>query len=569
MTIDSEKSNFDTPIWRSFIIFNRFNWKKQRPERVRQLLFRLLPLIMILVLSTSLVLIFRSADLRNRLDESVFNGVSTRTFQGVHNYFNPILDMVSSSLLWTSVGQIDSIGEPESYIELLEEKLKAIGTVSSFSLTDSAGRELVLQMPEGQESSWYITAPENERSLSAMRELSNIQYMTLEKENKEEIPEGQSGTYFRISTPYQLPLQETPGITLRLDASSGPENTGLTICLDLPLKQMAKRLQDEGAVREAVIFLLMPSKEDYIFLPVDELLKINENSLNATSEIMTPLENEVSRLVELFSSSEKKSGPDDIRFRFNYNEKIWLTDFLNIRLGDEILSIGTLVPEEALWTTQAAGPIQILLLGLLVSTGFLLFRLIQDYTKVTQSPARIEELLRDEIAGGESSHLEFKSSLRWDYRDAVKNKALEDIIVKSVAAFNNAEGGTLIIGVADDGEILGIEKDYEVLRQAGKDYYEIHLRNLLSSKYGVGYTSKNITIDFPWLSGHEICRIRIRRGREPLYTGVKSKSGAQVEKFFIRSGNTSQVLDNISEVTDYILSRFSRWTFGKSLSKPK
>src|ERR1019366_8408678 len=58
------------------------------------------------------------------------------------------------------------------------------------------------------------------------------------------------------------------------------------------------------------------------------------------------------------------------------------------------------------------------------------------------------------IAGGESITVEFKSSARWDVKQNTQNKAMEQIIVKTVAAFLNAEGGTLLIGVDDAGQVL-------------------------------------------------------------------------------------------------------------------
>jgi hypothetical protein len=55
------------------------------------------------------------------------------------------------------------------------------------------------------------------------------------------------------------------------------------------------------------------------------------------------------------------------------------------------------------------------------------------------------------VARGESDLVEFKSSARWDYREQKVNKALEHVIVKTLASFLNGKGGTLLIGVDDAG----------------------------------------------------------------------------------------------------------------------
>ena len=59
--------------------------------------------------------------------------------------------------------------------------------------------------------------------------------------------------------------------------------------------------------------------------------------------------------------------------------------------------------------------------------------------------------LEEMIDKGESDELEFKSTLRWDIKEGIVNKKLEEVILKTVAAFANSQGGTLLIGVDDDG----------------------------------------------------------------------------------------------------------------------
>ena len=80
-----------------------------------------------------------------------------------------------------------------------------------------------------------------------------------------------------------------------------------------------------------------------------------------------------------------------------------------------------------------------------------------------------------------------KSSLRWDYKEGKLNKKLEEVIIKSVSAFNNYEVGYLVIGIDDDKNILGLSNDYASLKKNDSDYFELHLRNLISSAFTVRY----------------------------------------------------------------------------------
>ena len=88
------------------------------------------------------------------------------------------------------------------------------------------------------------------------------------------------------------------------------------------------------------------------------------------------------------------------------------------------------------------------------------------------------------IQSGEHSYLEFKSTIRWNIENAKVDKKMEEIILKSISAFSNGDGGKLLIGVADNGEILGLEEDYNSLKEANKDYFELHLSNLIINNFG-------------------------------------------------------------------------------------
>src|SRR5207247_10913277 len=56
----------------------------------------------------------------------------------------------------------------------------------------------------------------------------------------------------------------------------------------------------------------------------------------------------------------------------------------------------------------------------------------------------------ERILEGESNELEFKSTLRWNLDSDHVDKRLEEVIMKAIAAFANAEGCSLLIGVNDE-----------------------------------------------------------------------------------------------------------------------
>ena len=61
---------------------------------------------------------------------------------------------------------------------------------------------------------------------------------------------------------------------------------------------------------------------------------------------------------------------------------------------------------------------------------------------------------------------------------------------------------------------------------------------------------------FENIGENEVCVVDVKRGTKALFLISKDKQGAKVEKFFVRSGNSSPPITNPSEIAEYIQSRF-------------
>jgi hypothetical protein len=157
-------------------------------------------------------------------------------------------------------------------------------------------------------------------------------------------------------------------------------------------------------------------------------------------------------------------------------------------------------------------------------------------TEETVAPVSLEDL----IAEGESDELEFKATLRWDLMEGIATKKLEEVTAKTVAAFANSQGGTLLIGVSDDGEVLGLEPDYHSLGGVDRDKFELHLRNLLNQQFGKAFVTSKLAIRFHEVGDKEVCQIETSPAKEPVVITTKDKNGQATEKFYARSGNSSQ-----------------------------
>jgi hypothetical protein len=92
--------------------------------------------------------------------------------------------------------------------------------------------------------------------------------------------------------------------------------------------------------------------------------------------------------------------------------------------------------------------------------------------------------IRNLIRAGESSSLEFKSTMRTNLKNEKPGKEIELAWLKAVVGFMNSDGGILLIGVSDDGEILGLDAD----NFANEDKCRLHFKNLINTHIGVEFT---------------------------------------------------------------------------------
>ncbi len=244
-------------------------------------------------------------------------------------------------------------------------------------------------------------------------------------------------------------------------------------------------------------------------------------------------------------------------FNFKYKNEIYWNSFKRLSEDSGIQYYLYTIPNTQLDQNSMGflGDYQVWIgLGLIILGGLLmLIRKRFFYRPNSIKMPSVDEILKQE----ENRYLEFKSSLRWDYRQEKVNPELEKVIMKTIAAFGNTDGGILLIGVDDDKNLLGLENDFKTLKKTDADYYEVHLRNIMHKLMGVKYVSKYIRSEFEAVEGQKlICKIKVISAKEPLYLKYTNKNGQVEEKFYVRSGNSSHEINSIAEINDYINTKF-------------
>ena len=156
------------------------------------------------------------------------------------------------------------------------------------------------------------------------------------------------------------------------------------------------------------------------------------------------------------------------------------------------------------------------------------------------------------ILQGESPLLEFKSSFRWDLEQNRINRTLETVILKTLAGYlNSSMGGTLLIGVSDNGEIIGLEKDYQSLKRHDQDGFEQALITAISTNLGANLC-QFVKVLFHVLNGKHVCRLIVLPSPHPVFLHQ-----GNIPKFYLRTGGGTRDL-NIQEAVEFITHRWHR-----------
>ncbi len=142
--------------------------------------------------------------------------------------------------------------------------------------------------------------------------------------------------------------------------------------------------------------------------------------------------------------------------------------------------------------------------------------------------------------------------MRWSVKEARQDdKGVTHAVLKTIAAFLNTEGGDLLIGVADDGSIVGIEQD----QLDTDDKFMRHLaqvvRNGLGDRAGTCIDPKTQIVD-----GKTVCVVSCQRSPEPVFLKWKGVESSPEGDLFVRSGPGTVKLSPDS-AREYIRTRFS------------
>ncbi len=164
---------------------------------------------------------------------------------------------------------------------------------------------------------------------------------------------------------------------------------------------------------------------------------------------------------------------------------------------------------------------------------------------------RRESALEPLIAQGESKLLEFKPAMRFNRSAGNADKEMEREVARTICAFMNTEGGTLIIGVDYDGTARGLNDDFSTLgRRKNKDGFEQAFVRITENLFDTPLLSNYYEAYFMEYREKLVYVVQVKRSETPVFCNFDN-----TREFYVRKLTTVRKLD-AKETWDYASRRF-------------
>jgi DNA modification methylase len=153
-----------------------------------------------------------------------------------------------------------------------------------------------------------------------------------------------------------------------------------------------------------------------------------------------------------------------------------------------------------------------------------------------------EDVVFEILKTGEGDRVEFKESLIWNHHTNSRNPSHLNVL-KSLAAFMNSSGGTVILGVKDDSTLLGLEVDFDKAnpQKRNSDGFALYLNQHIAQKLG-DTVAVNYAVSFYEINERQLCVVNISASKFPVFLE---------NEFYIRNGNQTRKL-NCEEFYKYL-----------------
>ncbi len=339
------------------------------------------------------------------------------------------------------------------------------------------------------------------------------------------------------TSPYTFYQTKEEGFTVSVAWASPEDESEYTVfAIDILLKSIEKLLSE--AAKDSPVDIFLVNRRDATFLTGSGGGALSKDtgskSLSAVQKAC----------IDQWNRADK---PERELITVTYEGEKWVASLQPVSDASQTIWIGVTAPEKALMESLNkkfyAIDVVDILVALLTSVAlfFLLWKIGLFRSAETLNVAPIVRLT-NYINAGEGPGVEFKSSVRMNLNTGKVGKEIELAWIKAVVAFLNTTGGALLIGVNDEGRIVGLAAD----NFENNDRCLLHLKNLIHQHIGAEFAGC-IQTTLVESENAEVVLLECQAAPDPVFCKVGKN-----EEFYIRSGPSSTKLTP-SQMISYVL----------------
>lgn len=506
-------------------------------RRLISILFSLL-IFLTVMLGTNAYQYFK---IKNDISSNVIMAVTSNNHERILTFFQSVEEKLNMVHDWGKNGVIDLKSQlklNKQFIPLIEHEPRFSGLV----MADNTGREYYLN----RQNEGYLVRQTASNGVMHYQHWTDSETPGKEWEENSDYKsldrpwftdENRFGI-IRWTRPYTFYHTRQEGFTASISWQNAGDRKRFTVFgIDI-LKDSLQKILTETAKNPSInIFLL--NAEDGTFL----------TGLKTTDTGSDIKKKELSAALVKAIGQWRESGKNRLdALEINSDKQKWLVALMPLSAQGGFTWVGAAAKEKALlaelkkelysidFTDFIVAVITISILFIyLFKSGVL------QINDNSDTPPEVR--LMQHINDGENAHLEFKSTVRKNLKNGKFGKEIELAWTKAIVAFLNTEGGTLIIGVEDDGTIIGLEAD----EFENNDRCLLHVKNIIHQHIGAEFTQFIDVIPVE-TDGQYLLMINCRPAKDAVFLRIGKN-----EEFYIRSGpsstklSPSQMINHISQ----------------------
>ena len=507
-------------------------------------------IVLVLVVLTAAVMVpvgYLASQVRRDISEQFINNASDQAVGEFHAMAASMEATLGLVRDWGATGVL-SLDDTDSLGPLLFPIFGREHLLQGISVSDLEGNSFYLHRKGKGFCSRRITAGRKDRKTEAINWNANFERGQTTATNSLYDPRNRPWFAPALAQeeifwtePYPFFSIDEIGITASASYTSQKENYSVVVAFDILLENLFGTMHSMAPSENGRIFIFR--RDAKLYIPETKTLQAD---FLAIAKAEDPL---ARKAHQNWTGDADRVGRV---FSIIHDGAIWWCGFQPLEKSRHNTWICVMVPDADIHSQAGQRSRQLWLLGLipLLIAIALAFWISRRYGRSPGSTSSFntedpEGHVRSIIEKGENRAVEFKSTLRMNLHSKKPGKEIELAWLKGVAAFLNTDGGVLLIGVTDDGEITGIERDvFE-----NEDKCRLHFKNLIGKHIGADL-SKYIRFILVPMNGKTVGVVLCARADEPVFL----KEGSNKEHFYIRNGPASDELP-VSQALNYIKHR--------------